>query len=84
LASLAITILLTSGWQDSLLNASLIQSGMGRLTKNELRLQRFFTSFYALFSGATFLTTVAVFLTLIAQRLMDALHVYEDELVNGS
>jgi len=68
------------GWTDSLLNASMILTGMGPVDKLTTQEAKLFASIYALFSGVAFLTTVAVFLSPIAHRLMHLLHVDDDEM----
>jgi len=63
------------GWIDSLLNASMILTGMGpvdRLTNDSAKV---FVSFYSLFSGVAFLSTVGIFFSPIAHRLLHMLHV---------
>lgn len=63
------------GWIDSLLNASMILTGMGpvdRLTNDSAKI---FASIYSLFSGVAFLSTVAIFFSPIAHRLLHVLHV---------
>jgi hypothetical protein len=72
------------GWTDSLLNASMILTGMGPVDNLSTQDAKIFASFYALFSGVAFLTTVAVFLSPIAHRLMHVLHVDEVDLDDGS
>ena len=67
------------GWTDSLLNASMILTGMGPVDKLTTHTAKIFASFYALFSGVAFLTTVAVFLSPVIHRLMHMLHVDDDE-----
>lgn len=65
------------GWIDSLLNASMILTGMGpvdRLTNDSAKI---FASIYSLFSGVAFLSTVAIFFSPIAHRLLHVLHVEE-------
>ena len=66
-------------WTDSLLNASMILAGMGPVDKLETEGAKIFSSFYALFSGVAFLTTVAVFLSPLAHRLLHVLHIDEDD-----
>jgi hypothetical protein len=39
---------------------------------------KLFASFYALFSGIAFLSTIAVFLAPIAHRFLHALHIEDD------
>lgn len=67
------------GWTDSLLNASMILTGMGPVNVMVTDQAKWFASFYALFSGIAFLSTVAVFLAPIAHRLLHLLHVDESE-----
>ncbi len=67
------------GWVDSLLNASMILGGMGPVDQLHDADAKIFASFYALFSGVIFLTTVAIFLSPIAHRLLHILHVVDDE-----
>ena len=66
-------------WVDSLLNASMILGGMGPVDPLRDTDAKIFASFYALFSGVIFLTTVAIFLSPIAHRLLHILHVVDDE-----
>ena len=71
------------GWTDSLLNASMILTGMGPVDKLHSDSAKIFASLYALFSGVAFLSTVAVFLSPIAHppiahRIMHILHVDND------
>lgn len=62
-------------WIDSLLNASMILSGMGPV--NDLRTDpgKVFASFYALFSGIVFLVTVAIIFTPMIHRFLHKLHI---------
>jgi hypothetical protein len=65
-------------WVDSLLNASMILTGMGPvsvLNSNEAKL---FASFYALFSGIAFLSTAAVIFAPIVHRFLHKLHLDDD------
>jgi hypothetical protein len=66
-------------WVDSLLNASMILGGMGPVDALHDADAKIFASFYALFSGVIFLTTVAIFLSPIAHRLLHILHVVDEE-----
>jgi hypothetical protein len=67
------------GWVDSLLNASMILGGMGPVDPLHDNDAKIFASFYALFSGVIFLTTVAIFLSPIAHRMLHILHVVDNE-----
>jgi ABC-type uncharacterized transport system permease subunit len=66
------------GWIDSLLNASMILSGMGpaNLPMNTSE-GKIFASFYALFSGLVFLSTIAFVLAPAAHRFLHAFHLEE-------
>ena len=69
-------------WYDSLLNASMILSGMGPVIDNNIVLTKaakVFASIYAIFSGVTFLTTFGIFLTPVLHRFFHKLHLEETE-----
>ena len=61
-------------WVDSLLNASMILTGMGPVDKAETDAAKIFASFYAMYSGVAFLTSVAVLFTPIYSRFMHKMH----------
>lgn len=61
-------------WVDSLLNASMILTGMGPVDKAETDAAKIFASLYAMYSGVAFLTSVAVLFAPIYMRLMHKLH----------
>ena len=66
-------------WVDGFYNACMILTGMGPvsvLTENEGKI---FASFYALFSGIAFLTTIAVLFAPIIHRFLHSLHISEDQ-----
>ena len=68
-------------WYDSLLNASMILSGMGPVFDANIVLTptaKLFASFYALFSGISFLTTFGVLMAPVLHRFFHRLHL-EDE-----
>ncbi len=68
-------------WYDSLLNASMILSGMGPVIDSKIILSntsKVFASFYALFSGITFLSTFGVLLAPIIHRFFHKLHLEEN------
>jgi hypothetical protein len=67
------------GWIDSLLNASMILTGMGPVDRLETDTAKIFASIYSIFSGVIFLTTVAVFLSPLVHRLLHLLHVENGE-----
>jgi hypothetical protein len=64
-------------WLDSLLNASMILTGMGPVDPMKNDAAKWFASFYALFSGVAFLSTVAVFLSPIVHRFLHRHHLDE-------
>ncbi len=65
-------------WLDSLLNASMILTGMGPVDPMKNDSAKYFASFYALFSGVVFLSTVAVFLTPIVHRFLHKHHLADE------
>jgi hypothetical protein len=65
-------------WIDALLNASMILTGMGPIDPMKNDAAKLFASFYSIFSGVVFLSTVAVFLAPIAHRFLHKLHVDEE------
>lgn len=67
------------GWIYSLLNASMILTGMGPVTVMTTSAGKLFSSFYALFSGVVFLTTIAFVVTSVAHRFLHKFHLDEKE-----
>jgi len=65
------------GWLDSLHNASMILSGMGPVVEIKTSSGKWFSSFYALFSGVAFITNIGLLLAPIAHRFFHKLHVEE-------
>jgi len=61
-------------WVDSFLNASMILTGMGPVDKLETDTSKLFASFYAIFSGVSFLTFCGVLFTPIYHRFMHQFH----------
>lgn len=66
-------------WVDAFYNASLILTGMGPVDQMPTDNAKLFASFYALFSGVAFLSTVAVIFAPVAHRLLHILHVKEEQ-----
>jgi hypothetical protein len=66
-------------WIDSLLNASMILTGMGPVDPMRTFGAKLFASCYAIYSGVAFLTSVGVFLTPVAHRILHHLHLEADE-----
>jgi len=67
-------------WVDSLLNASMILTGMGPVDKMPNDAAKVFSSFYALYSGVAFLSIFAVFFAPIFHRFLHQLNVDLDDL----
>ena len=57
-------------WLDSLVNASMILTGMGPVDRAETDGAKLFSSFYAIYSGVAFLTSVAVLFSPIIHRFL--------------
>lgn len=57
-------------WMDSLLNASMILTGMGPVNEMPDNPSKLFASLYALYSGVAFLTTIAVLFAPVIHRFM--------------
>jgi len=66
-------------WIDSLLNASMILTGMGPVDPMKTDAAKLFASLYAIFSGSVFLTAIAFVLAPIFHRLLHRFHLDEDE-----
>jgi hypothetical protein len=63
------------GWLDSLHNASMILSGMGPVVEIKTAIGKWFSSFYALFSGIIFITNIGIILAPAIHRFFHRLHV---------
>ncbi len=64
-------------WFDSLLNASMILSGMGPMIDPSIVLSKgakVFASMYALFSGVAFISVIGILIAPIAHRFFHKLH----------
>jgi hypothetical protein len=61
-------------WVDAFLNASMILTGMGPVDKLETDTAKLFASFYAIFSGVSFLTFCGVLFTPIYHRFIHKFH----------
>ena len=62
------------GWLDSLLNASMILTGMGPVDPMTTTGGKLFASFYALFSGVAFITTIGLLLAPAIHRFLHRFH----------
>jgi hypothetical protein len=61
-------------WIDSLLNASMILTGMGPVDPMTTTAAKLFASAYALFSGVVFLSAMGIILSPIFHRILHAFH----------
>jgi len=62
------------GWIDSILNASMILTGMGPVDPMTTTAAKLFASAYALFSGVVFLSAMGIVLSPIFHRILHAFH----------
>jgi hypothetical protein len=62
------------GFVDGLLNASMILTGMGPVDPAPSDSVKIFASFYALYSGIAFLTSLAVLFSPVLHRFMHKFH----------
>ena len=67
------------GWLDSLVNASMILTGMGPVDRAVTAGAKIFSSVYALYSGVAFLTSVAMILSPVAHRFLHRFHLDLEE-----
>lgn len=65
-------------WVDSLLNATMILTGMGPVDRMQGDGAKLFAAAYALFSGVLFLTSVGVLLAPVLHRFLHRFHLAED------
>jgi len=66
-------------WVDALLDAAMILGGMGPVHELHTVAGKLFASGYALFSGAVFLTTVAIAFAPILHRALHRFHLDGEE-----
>ena len=66
------------GWVDSLLNASMILTGMGPVDPMRSDSAKVFASAYALFSGVVFLSAMGVVIAPVFHRFLHKFHL-DDE-----
>ena len=64
-------------WVDSLYNSSMILTGMGPIANLTTDSAKYFASFYALYSGIAFLSTIGVIFAPLVHRLLHLLNVGE-------
>lgn len=65
-------------WIDSMLEASMILTGMGPIHPLTNDSAKIFATIYALYSGVAFLTVIAVFLAPVIHRFMHHFHFDDD------
>jgi hypothetical protein len=65
-------------WLDALHNSSMILSGMGLVTEIKSESGKWFSSFYALFSGVVFITNMGIILAPAMHRLLHRLNLEEE------
>jgi hypothetical protein len=70
LGTIGYHVYFTIGWVDSFYNASLILTGMGPVDKAPDNAAKIFASFYAIYSGVAFLTSVAVLFGPVFHRFL--------------
>ena len=61
-------------WIDSLLNASMILTGMGPVEQLTTKKAKLFASAYALFSGIVFLSSISILIAPLLHRLLHRFH----------
>ena len=66
-------------WIDSLVNASMILGGMGPVDVIKNDTGKVFTSFYALYSGVSFLTAFSILIAPALHRLLHKFHLDRDD-----
>jgi hypothetical protein len=66
-------------WIDSLLNASMILTGMGPVNPMQSVGAKVFSSMYALFSGVAFLSIAAVMFAPFIHRFLHKMHIDLDD-----
>ena len=64
-------------WMDAFYNACMILTGMGPVAEMQTGAAKLFSSFYALYSGIAFLSTIVIFLAPVIHRLMHVFHLEE-------
>ena len=66
-------------WIDSLVNASMILGGMGPVDVIKNDAGKVFTSFYALYSGVSFLTAFSILMAPALHRVLHKFHLDHDD-----
>ena len=77
-------------WIDSVLNASMILSGMGPVVPDPCEnacasaICKIFASCYALVSGVVFITTIGIIVAPIAHRIFHRFHLEDEDIADKS
>jgi hypothetical protein len=66
-------------WIDAFHNACMILTGMGPVAEMQSNTAKFFSSFYALYSGIAFLSTIVIFFAPVIHRIMHVFHIEEND-----
>ncbi len=66
-------------WLDALHNASMILSGMGPVVEMKTDSGKWFSSFYALFSGVVFITNIGIILAPAIHRMFHRFHLEDSK-----
>lgn len=66
-------------WIDSILNASMILTGMGPIAPMMTTSAKLFASAYALFSGVAFLSSIGLLLAPVLHRILHTFHLDESD-----
>ncbi len=66
-------------WVDSILNASMILTGMGPVAPTTTTSAKLFASAYAIFSGVVFLSSVGLLLAPAFHRILHTFHLDESD-----
>ena len=67
-------------WVDSILNATMILTGMGPVSPLKSDTAKLFASAYALFAGVVFITATGILLTPIFHRVLHLFHIEQRDL----
>ncbi len=70
-------------WIDSILNASMILTGMGPVAPMTTTTAKLFASAYALFSGVVFLSSVGLVLSPVFHRILHKFHLDDESQKSG-
>jgi hypothetical protein len=67
-------------WDDGLLNAAMILTGMGPVNPMRTTAGKLFSAAYALYSGLAFLSMVAILLAPVLHRFIHRFHLDDEDL----